>query len=148
MLEIKPPPGGHYDEMLVTGSDASSAAATTRRPHDAAYCDWLRATPEQSLAARRAQADLLFRRIGIAFTVYGDDAGIARLIPSCVIPRIIPAAEWALLEHGLKQRVTAINRFLADIDHEQATARWPHSARADRRQRAVPDRDARCQGAA
>ena len=58
---------------------------------------------------------MIFRRIGITFSVYGDESGTERLIPSDVVPRIITATEWARLERGLIQRVTAINRFLADI---------------------------------
>ena len=72
------------------------------------------------MASKRAEADLIFRRIGITFSVYGDEGGTERLIPSDVVPRIISADEWDRLERGLIQRVTAINRFLADIYHDQA----------------------------
>jgi len=41
------------------------------------------------------------------------------LIPFDLIPRIIPRDEWAMLERGLKQRVTALNAFLEDIYHDQ-----------------------------
>ena len=51
--------------------------------------------------------------------MYGEDAGTERLIPFDLVPRIIPAAEWAMLERGLKQRVHALNAFLHDIYHEQ-----------------------------
>ena len=135
MHAITPPPAHHFDEMLVTAgapergqsqSQSQSAGGQSQvqsqgtRAHYAAYNDWLQSSPEQTLAQRRAQADLLFRRIGITFTVYGDEGGTERLIPSDVIPRIITADEWSYLEKGLTQRVTAINRFLADIYHDQA----------------------------
>jgi uncharacterized circularly permuted ATP-grasp superfamily protein len=55
--------------------------------------------------------------------VYGDDAGTERLIPFDAIPRIIPAAEWALLQRGLVQRVKALNMFIHDIYHDQAIIR-------------------------
>jgi uncharacterized circularly permuted ATP-grasp superfamily protein len=89
------------------------------RSHYRAYADWLGAMSAESMAAKRAEADLIFRRIGITFSVYGDEGGTERLIPSDVVPRIIPASEWLKLERGLVQRVTAINRFLADIYHGQ-----------------------------
>jgi uncharacterized circularly permuted ATP-grasp superfamily protein len=68
---------------------------------------------------KRREADLLFHRVGITFAVYGDEQGAERLIPFDTIPRIIPQNEWTLLESGLKQRVTALNRFLHDIYHAQ-----------------------------
>jgi uncharacterized circularly permuted ATP-grasp superfamily protein len=116
MHAIKQPPSHHYDEMLMQSSGQSSIAT---REHYRRYFQWLNSSPEQTLTQRRAQADLLFRRIGITFTVYGDESGTERLIPSDVIPRIITADEWDYLERGLAQRVRAINLFLADIYHEQ-----------------------------
>jgi uncharacterized circularly permuted ATP-grasp superfamily protein len=112
---LKPiaPPEGIFDEMLAPGGDAV-------RRHYGAYGDWLASNSAETMAAKRAEADLIFRRIGITFSVYGDESGTERLIPSDVVPRIIPAGEWALLEKGLVQRVTALNRFIADIYHEQA----------------------------
>ncbi len=95
------------------------AMAIATRDHYRSYFNWLNSSPEQTLTQRRAQADLLFRRIGITFTVYGDEGGTERLIPSDVIPRIITADEWDYLERGLSQRVRAINLFLADIYHDQ-----------------------------
>jgi uncharacterized circularly permuted ATP-grasp superfamily protein len=106
-----PPLPGVYDEML----DAQQAA----RAHYRSYSDWLGAMPPDAMAGKRAEADLIFRRIGITFSVYGEEGGTERLIPSDVVPRIIPADEWERLERGLVQRVTAINRFLADIYHGQ-----------------------------
>jgi uncharacterized circularly permuted ATP-grasp superfamily protein len=111
MHAIKLPPSHHYDEML-TSSNPTSETAT--RDHYRNYFQWLNNSPEQTLTQRRAQADLLFRRIGITFTVYGDESGTERLIPSDVIPRIITADEWDYLERGLAQRVRARNRFLAE----------------------------------
>ena len=109
------PPEGIFDEMLDARGDC--------RPHYAAYGDWLAQASADTMAAKRAEADLLFRRSGITFSVYGDEGGTERLIPSDLVPRIIPGSEWALLERGLVQRVTAINRFLADIYHGQEILR-------------------------
>src|SRR3712207_7150726 len=49
-----------------------------------------------------------------------DGSGTERLIPFDLIPRIIPADEWAGMEKGLIQRVTALNRFLHDVYHERS----------------------------
>jgi uncharacterized circularly permuted ATP-grasp superfamily protein len=76
---------------------------------------WLSETDPEYLASRRAQAELLFRRIGITFAVYGAQEAAERLIPFDILPRLISRAEWAALEKGLAQRVKAINVFLADI---------------------------------
>jgi uncharacterized circularly permuted ATP-grasp superfamily protein len=56
---------------------------------------------------------------GITFTVYSDDAGIERIFPFDVIPRIISATEWNQIERGIKQRLKALNLFLHDIYHQQ-----------------------------
>jgi uncharacterized circularly permuted ATP-grasp superfamily protein len=93
------------------------------RSHYQRYADWLAGCTPDWMAGKRAEADLIFRRTGITFSVYGDDSGTERLIPSDVVPRIIPADEWRFLERGLAQRVTAINRFLADIYHGQEILR-------------------------
>ena len=101
----------YFDEMY--------DATRTLRPHYRAYADWLAATPEERIARKRAEADIAFRRVGITFAVYGEEAGKERLIPFDVIPRIIPATEWHSLQAGLRQRVKALNAFLNDIYHTQ-----------------------------
>ena len=81
---------------------------------------WLDQTPSETMAARRAQAELFFRRIGITFAVYGEAEAGERLIPFDLIPRIISRSEWNLLERGLKQRVATLNAFLSDIYGQQS----------------------------
>jgi uncharacterized circularly permuted ATP-grasp superfamily protein len=100
-----------YDEMY----DASGAV----RPHYQTFARWLADTPDELLAQRRREADLLFHRAGITFTLYGDDQGTERLIPFDIIPRSIPASEWRTVERGCIQRVQALNMFLADLYHDQ-----------------------------
>ena len=76
---------------------------------------WLDNSPCDLLDARQRQAELLFRRIGITFAVYGHaDAG-ERLIPFDIVPRVISRKEWTFLEKGLEQRVRALNAFLSDL---------------------------------
>ncbi|WP_300751727.1 circularly permuted type 2 ATP-grasp protein [Janthinobacterium sp.] len=89
------------------------------REHYREFSHWLQQQSPDTIARKRAEADLLFRRVGITFAVYGDDAGTERLIPFDTIPRIIPATEWAQMQRGLVQRVQALNMFLHDIYHEQ-----------------------------
>src|SRR5476651_2303444 len=76
---------------------------------------WLEEVPPDVLDYRRREAELLFRRIGITFAVYGEAEAQERLIPFDVIPRILSAPEWATLRRGLEQRVKALNLFLKDI---------------------------------
>lgn len=104
-----------FDEMNATESSV--------RDHYQGYQRWLAKQPPEVMEARRAEAEMIFRRVGITFAVYGakdeDGAGTERLIPFDLIPRIIPAHEWASMEKGLVQRVTALNRFIHDVYHGQ-----------------------------
>ena len=103
-----------FDEMHASGA--------TVREHYQTYDRWLSQQPGDMMRARREEAELIFRRVGITFAVYGDkDAGegTERLIPFDLIPRVIPAQEWRDMEKGLRQRVTALNRFIHDVYHDQ-----------------------------
>ena len=73
-----------------------------------------RSAPTSSLGAS-GSATPAFRSAGITFTVYGEDEGLERTFPMDLVPRIIPADEWAHVEQGLVQRVTALNTFLDDL---------------------------------
>ena len=100
-----------FDEMRGLGETIREAYRS--------YNEWLDETPISRLTERHQQADLIFRRLGITFSVYGSDEGVERLIPFDVVPRILDAAEWDTLAGGVIQRVRAINAFLNDIYHEQ-----------------------------
>lgn len=78
---------------------------------------WLDGLPEGQLALKTEEAELLFRRMGITFLVYGRGGSNERLIPFDVIPRVFTAPEWDLLSRGSIQRVRALNMFLHDIYH-------------------------------
>jgi len=101
-----------FDEMYSDG-------ANTARPHYREFATWLAQQSAETIARKRVEADVIFRRVGITFAVYGNDAGTERLIPFDIIPRIIHAAEWTQLEAGLIQRVKALNMFIHDIYHDQ-----------------------------
>jgi len=103
-----------FDEM------SAAPAGNGVRPPYQAYKRWLDAVPADLLARRRLEADLLFRRLGITFAVYGEGGDTERLIPFDMVPRILAAKEWRRLRRGLKQRVRALNAFLHDVYHEQA----------------------------
>ena len=103
---------GFFNEMYADG-------AGQPRPHYREFHRWLGEQSPDIVARKRVEADLVFRRVGITFAVYGSEAGTERLIPFDIIPRIIPAAEWATLQKGLKQRVQALNLFIHDIYHDQ-----------------------------
>ena len=105
-----------FDEML-DGPDARG-----REPYRS-LLSWLEDQDFTKLRKQSAQAEDLFRRIGITFNVYGDEDGEERIIPFDLIPRIIAADEWRQLERGIIQRVAAINAFLSDIYHQQEIVR-------------------------
>jgi uncharacterized circularly permuted ATP-grasp superfamily protein len=110
--------------------DEMQAGAGAVREHYRGYEQWLVQQPPGVMAARREEAEMIFRRVGITFAVYGDKdengSGTERLIPFDLIPRVIPAHEWDEMERGLCQRVTALNRFIHDVYHEQEIIRAGH----------------------
>ncbi|MGV7206293.1 circularly permuted type 2 ATP-grasp protein [Oxalobacteraceae bacterium A2-2] len=106
-----------FNEMTADGLGHETSAQI--RDHYREFCHWLQRQPAATMERKRAEADLTFRRVGITFAVYGDDAGTERLIPFDTIPRIIPAAEWRSMQKGLAQRVQALNMFIHDIYHDQ-----------------------------
>ena len=100
---------------MVAAFDEMTRADGGVRPAYGELSRWLDEVPPDVLDYRRREAELLFRRIGITFAVYGEADATERLIPFDVIPRIMAAAEWRLLEKGLIQRVNALNAFIKDI---------------------------------
>lgn len=100
-----------YDEMQTPDGQV--------RPHYEAFAGWLARTPPSRIAQKREEAERAFHRVGITFAVYGEESGTERLIPFDIVPRIIPADEWKMLDRGLRQRVSALNAFLHDVYHDQ-----------------------------
>jgi uncharacterized circularly permuted ATP-grasp superfamily protein len=88
----------------------------TRAPY-ALIDAWLKALPREHLSAKRHEAEILFRRIGITFAVYSEGGDPERLIPFDLIPRVLAQAEWQRLSRGLEQRVRALNAFIHDCYH-------------------------------
>jgi len=109
------------------------------RPECLGLYDNLAAASLAELRAHQAEAEKAFLTQGITFTVYGDEQGTERIFPYDLIPRLIPAAEWRVLERGLAQRLTAINLFLRDIYHEgRIPRRRCRSARTGLQLQALP----------
>ena len=101
-----------YDELLITKGQY--------RPAAQAVGDWLDDSSVDSLNHLNEQAESIFYRKGVTFTVYSDAKNIERMIPFDIIPRVIAASEWTQVEKGCKQRIAALNAFLHDIYHKQA----------------------------
>lgn len=85
------------------------------RPPYARLEDWVSTMPAGLRSLKQAEAEELFRRIGITFAVYGEGGDPDRLIPFDMFPRIFSALEWHRLERGIKQRARALNAFLVDV---------------------------------
>ena len=97
----------YYDEMF--HADGSV------RKHCRRLLKALAGISLEEISAMQDRAERSFLHEGITFAVYGEEGAQERIIPIDFLPRIISAGEWAFLERGLKQRLAALNLFLADI---------------------------------
>ena len=100
-----------FNEMIGPTGEVTNAYSGLKR--------WLEETSTETLARKRREAELLFRRIGITFAVYGEGGDPERIIPFDIVPRVLDAGEWQTLEQGLSQRVRALNAFLFDVYHQR-----------------------------
>lgn len=82
-------------------------------------CQYLNTLNKNDIDKRKMAAELAILEMGISFTVYSDEGNIDRAWPFDIIPRILSAKEWRTIEKGLKQRLTALNCFIADVYGEQ-----------------------------
>ena len=103
--------GEFFDEMFSGPGRA--------RPHYRKLLDRFAEMDREEFSRKRALAASSLLRQGVTFTVYNDDQGTERIFPFDLIPRIIPAKEWEVIERGLIQRITALNLFLHDVYHSQ-----------------------------
>ena len=83
-------------------------------------CQYLNSLKKTDIDKRKIAAELAIMEMGITFTVYSDEGNIDRAWPFDIIPRIMDAREWKIIEKGLKQRLTALNCFISDVYGEQA----------------------------
>lgn len=105
---------GFYDELFLDNG--------TPRPEARSLIERIEALPEGELARRHGAAERALLRMGITFTVYGDESGTERIFPFDIIPRIVAAKEWERIERGLRQRIRALNLFIDDVYHDQKIA--------------------------
>ena len=90
-----------FDEMF--------EGAQQPRPHYQTLHNRLASFSVEDMNEKARAANISFLYQGITFTVYNEDQGIERIFPFDLIPRIIPANEWKIIETGLTQRVQALN---------------------------------------
>lgn len=107
--------GGFFDEMFEADGQI--------RPHYRGIFDRFNEMAPSEIEGKKSLAEKTYVRQGVTFTVYSGDEGTERIMPFDLIPRVIPAAEWAFLERGLEQRLRALNLFLHDIYHDQHIVR-------------------------
>ncbi len=93
--------------------------AGTPRPEVERLIERINSFPKSEMANRRKSANAAFKQMGITFSVYGDDKGLEKIFPFDIVPRIISAKDWELIERGVKQRVFALNQFINDIYNDQ-----------------------------
>jgi uncharacterized circularly permuted ATP-grasp superfamily protein len=104
-------PGAFVDEMFGERGRPRAAAS--------ALAQFIDALPADELLRRQRAAERALLNLGITFNVYGDSAGTERIFPFDVVPRIVSASEWNIIERGLKQRIAALNLFIDDLYHDQ-----------------------------
>lgn len=101
---------GIWDEMR--------SESEFRSPY-ARILEYLSNVSREELNKKEELAKSLFMSQGVTFTVYSSGEGIEKIFPFDIIPRVITAAEWHLIESGIRQRIKALNLFLSDIYSEQ-----------------------------
>ena len=99
-------PGSTFGEMF-DGDDV--------RSHYELLAGRLGSSSVADLQARMQLTEATFRNLGITFAVYDNESGLDRTWPIDLIPRIISASDWEIIETGLIQRARALNAFLDDI---------------------------------
>jgi len=84
-------------------------------PHCRELWHALKKMTSSDIASLQEQVERSFLHEGITFAVYNDTEAEERIIPIDCLPRILNAMEWSEIERGLRQRLKALNLFLADI---------------------------------
>lgn len=104
-------PGEFYDELFVDRGQP--------RPDAVPLINRINSLSLEEVQRRQQAAQIALFKMGVTFNVYSDNQGTERILPFDIIPRIISASEWQTIEKGLKQRIYALNQFLADIYSDQ-----------------------------
>jgi len=103
--------GNFFDEMLDEKSQI-------REPYQKLW-EKLKNLPIQEIQQHQYVAERSLLNKGVTFNVYSENAGIEKIFPFDIIPRIIPGNEWEELDRGLKQRIAALNMFIDDVYNGQ-----------------------------
>lgn len=103
--------GEFFDEMFGENGKPRASART--------LLNNIENLPQGELLNLQRGAERALLQMGVTFNVYGESAGVEKIFPFDVVPRIVPATEWSRIERGLKQRITALNLFIDDLYHEQ-----------------------------
>jgi uncharacterized circularly permuted ATP-grasp superfamily protein len=99
--------GNWYDELF--------EADGRPRPEAQMLISIIESQPEGEFGRLQESANAALMNLGITFNVYGEGAGVERILPFDIVPRIVRAEEWDRIERGLKQRIYALNLFLLDV---------------------------------
>lgn len=109
--------GDFFDEAFQKAAD-SDGGALPRPSYEETARFFQEITGDRMQASLRS-LERAFLKQGVTFTVYSDGQGTERIFPFDPFPRIIPHDEWSHIEAGLRQRIQALNMFLADIYGER-----------------------------
>jgi uncharacterized circularly permuted ATP-grasp superfamily protein/uncharacterized alpha-E superfamily protein len=110
--------GNAYDEL--------SADGVIPRPHWAKLMDSLRSIGTEELGRRWARAERRIRENGITYNVYGDPLGASRAWQIDIVPLLIAADEWRLIEAGVIQRAHLLSLLLEDLYGSQKLVAQGH----------------------
>ena len=108
-------PGDFYDELFIRPGEP--------RPEALPLIQRINTLGTEEVIRRQQAAQIALFKMGVTFNVYSDTQGTERILPFDIVPRIVSADDWSLLERGLKQRIHALNLFLADIYSDQKILR-------------------------
>jgi uncharacterized circularly permuted ATP-grasp superfamily protein len=115
LLDSYHPLEGTYDELMDLGG--------VPRPHARGATNLLAGLSPEAFARCQALAELALVQQGVTFSVYSDQRGTEKVMPVCLVPRVIAADEWRRVERGIVQRLKALEMFLDDIYGEQRLVR-------------------------
>lgn len=108
-------PGQFYDELF----DAPGSP----RPEVSPLIERINSLSIEEIQHRQQAAQIALFKMGVTFNVYSDNQGTEKIFPFDILPRTIAVSEWQVLEKGLKQRIYALNQFLADVYGDQKVVR-------------------------
>ncbi|MCY4262929.1 MAG: circularly permuted type 2 ATP-grasp protein [Candidatus Dadabacteria bacterium] len=108
---------GFYDEVF---KDDGTPYDWTRF-----LTDKIDSLSDGELLERQQAAEMNLFEMGVTFTLYSEEeqGSEENIFPFDIIPRLISAQDWELIERGLKQRIHALNLFIDDIYNDRKILR-------------------------